>query len=394
MQLISLITAAGLAASTNAFLLPLPEPSGDDLISTLPVPIEADITTPRIAESQTLKLACPGCPVRVGHHWDDDEAPKIKTDIPSHLELDFSIDHDIDHDRLMLNGVELYPEPDLLRDTLGARLLRDDKERRHKKLPGHRKGKGKGKGKHHQPLMQPLGFGMSSSLVAQSKEDNMELLQVNLQVIEVGNVFVDGIPSVEIKLIKTPEGALMIGGIETIASGTWLKTPMDKLEECTTLLCKWRAIVMQQLGRLKASKHCGGRRPGHAAAQIDGVHGHPGHHQAMNHRHRSWSQLLKNIASHILLPIAVGIAAGITASILGMMVGTAIVYLWRTFVRPAGAGRHHHHRRGHSTHKAVQNEVGAGEEKAGLMSHQEEEVEAPPAYVEEGLVENDEQTEK
>lgn len=397
MQLTSLITAAGLAVSTtSAFLLPLPDLSSEtDTVTTLPVPFDTDykVEVPQNAEIEKLELDCPGCPVAVGHHRGHDA--KVKTDIPSHLDLTFTIDHAKDYDRLMLNDFELYPRSDNHWDTLGAQVLpnHDHHKDGEHKLPSHRK--------QHKPVIQQLGYALGTSPVAKSTEDGMELLQLELQVIEVGSMFIDGIPSIQIKVIKTPEGGLLMGRIETSESLPFLKAPTEeeKQKECTTLLCRWRAMLSSQMGRFGGK--CGGHRQGHVAGQMEGGHEHShsghGHHghgnghghghghgpQGEQHHHR-FSHLLRNIASHIILPIAVGIAAGITASIIGMMVGTAIVFLWRTFVRPAGS-RRHHHRRGHS-HKAAQNEVAVESEKDGLMSHQE--VEAPPAYIEEGLVEN------
>ncbi|KAH8205635.1 hypothetical protein TruAng_000129 [Truncatella angustata] len=390
MHLTSLITAAGLAVSTtSAFLLPFPDPSEADTVTTLPVPLDTDfkVQVPEAAEAQKLELPCPGCPVRVGHHKGKDA--KIKTDIPSHLELSFNIEHGVDHDRFMVNDFELYPHSATLKDTLGAQVRPDHKEGGKGKLPGHRK--------QHQPFIQPLGYALGTTPVAKSTEDDLELVQLNLQIIEVGNVFVDGVPSIEVKIIKTPEGGLMIGGIETGPSEPLQKTPMDKPEDCTTMLCRWKAMLSGQMGRFRG--HCGGsRRPSHAVdEQEEDVHQRPhsGHSQAphgQQHRHR-FTHLLRNIAMHILLPVAVGVVAGITASILGMLVGTAIVFVWRKLFRSGSAGtRRHHHRSGHSTHKAASTEASGADEKAGLMSNQEE-VEAPPAYVEEGLMENNKTTE-
>ena len=149
-------------------------------------------------------------------------------------------------------------------------------------------------------------------------------------------------------------------------------------------------MAKERLARLRAGKHCGGRRPVHAGKEqkdeeIEGdhfpkIHGHDG-------PKHSWGHLLKNIATHILLPVAIGILAGVTASILGMMVGTFLVYLWRTFVRRPSRARRHHGARGHD-HKAGHSEAVAEDEKTGLMAH-EEVVDCPPAYVEEGIVATD-----
>ncbi|ORY67664.1 uncharacterized protein BCR38DRAFT_336650 [Pseudomassariella vexata] len=375
MQLTSLLTAAGLAVSaTHAFLLPFPESTTEsDVVNTLPVPFNTDVALASTVGARSLDLNCPGCPVHV-HHKGKDGKAKMKTDIPSHLQLDFKIDHAYSGDRLMLNGFELYPHADPTSSTLGAKLLPDMPHRQYgKHRPGH---------KQHEAEPDSLGFALHVQPVAKSTE-NLELILVNLQIIEVGNVFIDGIPNVELKLIKSPEGGLMIGGIQTTASETTQKTPMDKQEECTTLLCKWRAMFMQQIAHLRANKHCGGR-PGQQVGHVEG-HRRPGHHNMHQGHRASWAQLFKNIGAHILLPIAVGIVAGVTASILGMMVGTAIIFLWRTFVRPAGHRRHHRH--AHSIHKAAIKENAADDEKSGLMAHQDvDDVEAPPAYVEEGLV--------
>jgi hypothetical protein len=60
-----------------------------------------------------------------------------------------------------------------------------------------------------------------------------------------------------------------------------------------------------------------------------------------------------------------------------MVVGTALVFLWRTFFPRTQT---HHRRRSHS-HKSAARDVSAvAEEKAGLVEHQE----PPPSY-EEGV---------
>ncbi|KAI1779259.1 hypothetical protein F4818DRAFT_403884 [Hypoxylon cercidicola] len=380
MQLTSIITAAGLAVSTNALLLPPDVSVSDkDIISTLPVPVEVDVNIPKTAESQNLKLKCPGCPVRVPHHGES----KIVNDIPSHLELDFSIESSDGADRLLLNNFELYPNADPFRNSLVA-AVRPDFLSRQTKRPPHFKGP--------QPQnIHNLGFGMQTTPIAKSEEDSLELVMVELDIIEVGDIFVDGIPSVQIKLVKTPTGKLMIGDIET--SGSQVQNPMDKQEECATMLCKWRAVIMQKLAGLRLHKGCGGRPAGvkgHGHVKGQGHHGRP-HHTSEDGEHRgqrpgshqkNWGLLFKNIASHILLPVAVGILAGVAASILGMMVGTLVVFLWRLAFRRGGSRRSHRHGR---HHKASHHEAVVEDEKSVLMAG-EEEVDAPPAYLEEGII--------
>ncbi|KAK6952073.1 hypothetical protein Daesc_006602 [Daldinia eschscholtzii] len=376
MQLTSIISAAGLAALSNAFLLPPGISESDkDIITTLPVPVQVDAAVPRALESQNLKLKCPGCPVPIPHHG----KVKIMNDIPSHLDLDFWImpSDNADADRLMLNGFELYPNADPFRNTLTAPVRPDVLHRQMKKRPNS-------KGS----MPQTLGFGMQTRPVAKNEEDSLELIEIQLDIIEVGDVFVDGIPKVQVNVVKTPTGKLMLGEIKTTDSEAAQSNPMDKQEECTTLLCKWKAVVMQKLAGLRFHKGCGGRPAhvkGNEEVKVEETQ-EPQEPQEPHHGHRqkNWGLLFKNIASHILLPVAVGILAGITACILGMIAGTLAVFLWRAIVRRGHTRRHHHHRHGHH-HKASHTEAVVSEEKSGLMANQEE-VDAPPAYVEEGVV--------
>ncbi|KAI1206762.1 uncharacterized protein F4807DRAFT_438205, partial [Annulohypoxylon truncatum] len=376
MQLTSIIAAAGLAAyTTNALLLP-PEVSEADnhLATTLPVPVDTGFAN----DARRLRLKCPGCQVRIPHH----ETAEVVNDIPSHLELDFSIETAGSADRLMLNGFELYPNADPFRNSLTA-VVRPDVPRRQTKRPTTHY-----KGPQPQPA-QTLGFGMQTRPVS-TPEDSLELVLIDLDIIEVGEVFVDGIPNVQIKLVKTPTGQLMIGDIETTDSETKQNNPMDKQEECTTMLCKWKAIIMQRLASLRLHKGCGGHRAhakGNGQAKQDGsINVRPmngGDSLPPSHRERNWGLLFKNIASHILLPVAIGLLAGVAASILGMMVGTFVVFLWRLVARRGSSRRHHRH--GHH-HKASHAEAALHDEKSGLMAHVEEDDVPPPVYVEEGVV--------
>lgn len=65
-----------------------------------------------------------------------------------------------------------------------------------------------------------------------------------------------------------------------------------------------------------------------------------------------------------------------------MMVGTLVVFLWRLAFRRGGSRRSHRHGR---HHKASHQEAVVEDEKSGLMTG-EEDVEAPPAYLEEGVI--------
>lgn len=250
------LTAAGLAAA-HALLVP-PELSEslhqlDDIVNALPVEV------PKIAQSQTLNLNCPGCPLF--HHRGHRGSFRNKHTIPNHLELSFNIDHDTGSDRLTVNGFELYPNADPFSGTLSAPQI-PDVEWHH----GNRKPKA-----HASPLTPPLGFSLQVNHEAQDNTDNMDLINLNLQIIEVGSNFVDGIQNVQIKLIQSLDGALMIGDIHATDSQTTQDGPKHKHKECASILCKWRAMIAD---RLKG--HCPGKmgmgKIGHHTGQIGRAH--------------------------------------------------------------------------------------------------------------------------
>ncbi|KAI0385196.1 hypothetical protein F5Y04DRAFT_247119 [Hypomontagnella monticulosa] len=375
MQLTSIFAAAGLAVVTsNALLLP-PDiaESDNDMVTTLPIAVEADVSIPKIAEAQHLKLKCPGCPVRIPHHG----KVKVVNSIPSHLELDFSIEPSDNADRLMLNGYELYPRADPFQNQrILTAAVRPDFTDRRMKRPHHFKGP--------QPqAIQPLGFGLQTGTTpSEDEKEALELVELELDIIEVGDVFVSGIPNVQLSMVKTPTGKLMIADIKTVESDTE-SNPMDKQKECTTLICKWKAVIMDKLAGLRNYKGCGGSRRPHPKVDENKTeeskaiesednksawnphwNGENGHHQ------KNWGLLFRNIASHILLPIAIGILAGVTSCLLGMLAGTFVVFLWRMATR---RGCRRHHKRTHH-HKASHAEAIIADEKAGLMAYEEEEV--------------------
>lgn len=303
MLLRPLTLAAGLVVVTQAFLVP-PEVSGSEVEAAKSISIEVY----GVPDHKALNLTCPNCPVAFkGKHG----SLKIKTDQASHLELSFDVNHDLDHDRLFINGFELYPSSDVFHAPPTARVVLDDVDRRHKK--------------HHKSLSLAarLGYSLQVRPVVRNEQDRLQLIALDLQIIEVGGVLVDGIPNAHVKLLKDTSGRLAIGSVETTESRTIASTPMDGQEECATLLCKWMSIAKDKLAHMKLG-NCGGKMSSTTSeeSQPDRHQGHHHHNhggrpdkaQRPHHRH-SWRLLFKNIATHILLPIAVGIFAGVTVSL-------------------------------------------------------------------------------
>lgn len=314
-----LSVAAGLlATSANAFLLP-PNitPADIQIVDTVAV------APPASSQSQKINLNCPGCAVTIT----GPRGTRVIPDKPNHLELDFSISNEESGDRLLLNGFELYPNPELLSRTLTAKQVPDWKPHFWGKHHGPHHGEGKDAEGHHGPWGgrhgpfghgpkgnapegwphflkfedAPLGFAMHTNPVAKTDEESrLEMVEVELQIIEVGNNFVKGIPEVHVKLIKDDEGRLMIGKIEADQT----KAEDAQAEECQTALCRWAKSFFGSTGR-----PCHGKgREGAAVTQGD-------EEQRWEPREHSWGTLFKNIASHILLPVAIGIVAGVSVSL-------------------------------------------------------------------------------
>ncbi|KAK4124943.1 hypothetical protein N657DRAFT_632876 [Parathielavia appendiculata] len=382
-MLLKLFTAAaGLLAipATQAFLVS-PEISDADIQVANTIESLGDLG----AETQVVDVECPGCPILVRGRRGKSFQRKI--DRPSHLELTFSVDHQPDHDRLLVNGFELYPtsrpsfEPLLAPQIVEGRRRhrghdrhdRDHNDRKHRVRPSR-----------HTPQPQRLGFTARVSAPKKDANRQFELVEVELQIIEVGIAFIDGIPNVKVTLIKDAEGRLLMSQIEKSEPKQVLEHPNGGAEQCETMMCEWVATVREKLKGLKGFGHChGGHTKGGTASPALGEapHGHPHHHHLPGDKPRPtpfrehrWGKLFKHIGSHILLPVLIGIVAGVSVSLIGMAVGTVIVSLWRVVFR-----RRNGHRRHHSHHNAAHKEAALDEEKSGLMEHED----LPPSYDEE-----------
>lgn len=305
MHVKSIIAAAsGLVVATSALLLPPDLPVTEkDMMSTLPVPtnLDVDIQIANAPTTQSVALKCPGCVRRKDHgpkHPHIKELPakgkpkhhkgKHNKEIPSHLNLDFNIESINGADRLTVNGFELYPNLDP-NEQLSAPLVFD-------KPMGHIKGK-------PMNLLKPLGYGVHTGLVATNEDENLQLLSIELQIMQYDGVFNDGIPDVMVTLVKSQSGKLAMGNVNVIEKAG---RPMGNQKECSTMLCKWKAILMQKLSALR-SKGCGGRRPA-SAEKHDQEHGSAP-------QPPRWARILMRFSTRVLLPVLIGALAGVSAGL-------------------------------------------------------------------------------
>lgn len=217
------------------------------------------------------------------------------------LELDFTIK---DETKLLLNGFELYPHADPWSGDLRATVFK-----------GHRGSKEK-----------KLGYSLAVYLKESAKDDNLELIGVELRVIEVGSQFVEGVPPVNVDLIKAPGGSIMM----TAASFDLPEPPA-----CTSLWCRVRHMGSNLLKALQLLKGCGKHHdqsqshkyevdlsalpdeyeielPDEFEVDIDDVHGFAD--PSMSDL-KDWRHLAKSIAGHIVIPIIMGVTAGVAVAL-------------------------------------------------------------------------------
>ncbi|KAB8295957.1 hypothetical protein EYC80_008777 [Monilinia laxa] len=351
MRYITVGAGAALATLSQAFLLPPAISKSDtDIVNALP--FDATIE----ADGRMLAVDCPGCPISA----QDIQGGRHDLKGLNKLMFNFSVSHDNGMDRVLLNGLQFYPidmEPSLGR--LAAPQLIKTTEN-----------------KWVEAAEPDLGYALRiHKPISYSKQDQIDLVIATLEIIEVGNKFVDTVDSIEIKILTTPSGKLMIGDAQVISPSpkSHLPNPVDDGQECTTMLCKWRAIIEDKLSALK--KGCGGKaqpashhnRPqvnGHP--RLHGQHGGPGphgHHGGHGDHGRHGGVVL-----HIVIPIIIGIVAGITASLVGMIVGHIVIFMWRLLFRRGSQG---------SYTKVQQDDVAEeGIEDKSFIQHQG----PPPVY--------------
>lgn len=305
--------AAALAGFGHAFLLPPPtsNAANADIINDLPFELNM------AADGRVLEVACPGCLVEVT----DLQGGVHRSDAESVLKLNLSIAHN-GPDQLLLNGLPIYPI-DPRSQTFMTPLTADQMVKNADNTWSY-------------VATPALGYSLSVKHPMQSAdEEELDLVAIHIEIMEVANKFLNGIPSVELKLIQTPSGGLVLGDAKITAPQTQVSEPADNAQECTNLICKWRAIIAGKLSKLKGCS----KNKGHGRVKGGRPHGHQQgrphrrpHGTHFRHRH-SLGRFIRNVAVHILVPVMIGIAVGITASLVGMLVGNVVIFVWRLFFR-------------------------------------------------------------
>ncbi|KAF5024123.1 hypothetical protein F66182_3809 [Fusarium sp. NRRL 66182] len=313
-------------AATAAAILIVPETSGADEGVFRALPIDVDtFEVPVSAFAQVVDVPCPQCRGR-----------------NTQLELNFGIQDR----RLMLNGFELYPHADPWNGDLSAAVI-------------------KGNGKSD---MRRLGYGLAIRPEGVDEDQHLEVVNVEVRIIEVGDRFVDGVPPVTVKLIKAPVGEIIIGSIEVNGTG-------EKAQEDCDVLCRAKGMVHDTWKGVKGKfKGCHGmkthgQRPHHGHG-----HGKAGGKPTDNFKHgpamdkqpeQSWGDMFKSIIAYILIPGLMGVVAGVGVAFLTMFFCTMVIRLVRFFrgepIEPTPG----------AAHKAAAAEMLVEDEKTGLILDEE-----------------------
>ena len=330
MRLLHIGASAALLNLGAAFLVPSTISSDSKSDLTLPFEVSA------LTDERVVEVNCPGCPVQTSS-----EGLMRWTNAESLLRFNVTVARG-NTDRLMVNGLQVYPVDtsiDILTATLTAdQLIKSpDDSWVYSSTP-------------------KLGYAlrMRHPLTESSeKKHGLGLVSFHLEIIEVGNKFVRGIPSLTVVVVETNSGQLMIGDAHTEVA-TMVKEASNHPHgkpKCSTLLCKWRAMVTAKTSALK--KGCGGKSRPHGLPRPHGIKGGPnkfphhrphgsfkqGHHHQRPH-HSTAGRLFQSIAFHIVVPILIGVVVGITASLVGMIVGHIVIFVWRLLFRRGERGQY------------------------------------------------------
>ncbi|KAG5965794.1 hypothetical protein E4U58_002692 [Claviceps cyperi] len=299
----------GLAATAAALVI-LPELSDPDesMFRTLPH-VDKVSSRPIFEDAHVVSVPCAQC----------DGAN-------SNLQLGFRV---VDGTRLLVNGLELYPRAER---AMASKVN-----------------------------SQRLGYSLAvvrQSVGAGAEGSKMQLLDVELRVLEVGDRFVEGVPAVNVKLFRGPNEEMKIADVAVAAS---------RFSGCHSMACRAKegmADAWRALKGVRPLRGCHGRGRGrgqHHSQTSTLLQSGSGDRRPQIHE-QEWRPLLTHIAAQILLPVLMGMTAGVGVALLAMAV-CSLFYRLTASVR------------GKRT-KAIANEEATAFEKARLMDA----TELPPQY--------------
>ncbi|KAJ5495090.1 hypothetical protein N7539_000206 [Penicillium diatomitis] len=312
------------------------EPVQDGFMNVHPV-ILAD------AHHAMVSVPCQDCPFREVDHegvatWVEGKSPSL----PSHpligrerpplnksvlthdsgQMLDFSIEDNL----LLANGRQIFPpvDPGPLR---AIQQLQDGQ------------------------ISEPMALGYALEMMpleTSDKDAGSEIYDVRLTILDLERHPVP-VDTVAVTLLQAPDGELFIAKtkIEPTAPPSsdlsWKKC--DGKVACLRELAiaRVRGLLAAAKGRVAAAAGKTGRKGCHgkhnpakgmgAFSEFEKEH-HWGGHRHHHHHHRphgAFVRTFRRIIHFIIVPALVGILAGVAASSIGMLIGQAVVFMWRRY---------------------------------------------------------------
>jgi len=321
-----LATVAGLVAASQAFLIP-PEIAKIDIVSIEALPFELVGGT----FGGVVQVDCAGCHQIASEPAEPEDASPLRDIVQDKLSLNISV---AGGDKLLVNEMKIYPAPwDTVRPLQAAQSSE------------------------YSSAVKDVHIGYQFAIGSPHRtirEADWKLIDIDFQIVEVDDEFIDGLDNVKIELIQGSDGTIRVASMKTAPTTNPIMQPG---QDCTSLLCQWKSFMADKLSMLKPKKGCGRKAGGVGRPRI-GAHPfpeyfpkdfprphHKGHHAGHryhdhhdHHGMRGFFKVLKSVVFHIFVPILIGIAAGITASFLGMVVGSLVVLVWRAVFRRGGRG--------------------------------------------------------
>lgn len=369
MRYSQLTAIAACVTASSAFLLPPSISESDiDIIKTLPFEDAIGI------DNRVVEISCPGCPVVT-----DIQGKMHTAQVESMLQLNFSLAHESGFDKLMLNGMQIYPldlrSTTFMEPLTASQMVKaDDDTWEYASSP-------------------TIGYSMSiHHPVVSSKNDKLDLVSIHIEILEVAGKFLSGLPTVDLKLLETPSHALMIGDAVINKPKSEVSKPTNDAQECTTIVCKWRAIIADRVSKLKGGLKGGCHKGKPAVVEVaagpkahdkehHSGHGHSNGHGSerphkpyrYHHRHGGVRRFFRGLVLHIFVPVLIGVMFGITASLIGMVVGHIAIFLWRITFRRGQLGQCSSRC---SRYSKVESTETLDDEAKGLMENQG----PPPEY--------------
>lgn len=277
------------AVATALVIIPEVSEHDENIFKALPIYAET-VQIPQSALTQTVKVPCHEC-----------------KESNAELVLDFAI---ADGKRLVLNDFEVYPDPNPWNGDLKASELSDGRVQNKR-----------------------LGYSIAVMPAALSADDHMETISVDVRVIEVDELFVKDIPTVNVQLIKAPTDEILIASASA---------PSEE-PKCVTFSCRVKQAFGGMMQRVKGLQGCGKKHsnPRPIEHDVPEVYDEPvfdsewvddfaldGPPSWEEFARGDWTQLVKSVAAHIFLPVLLGITAGVVVA----------WYVFLLFIRLSAAG--------------------------------------------------------